>query len=101
VVADTSFISLKTVIPAAEKFMGKTTAILALIKPQFEAGRENVGKGGVVKDTQIRKAVVHNIRLFFQGRGYQVNGVVPSPILGPKGNEEFIISLEFTNRKSP
>ncbi len=93
VVADTSFISLKTVIPAAEKFMGASTRILALIKPQFEAGKENVGKGGVVKDPEVRAAVVHDIRLFFEGRGYLVNGVVPSPILGPKGNEEFIISL--------
>ncbi len=55
VVADTSFISLKTVIPAAEKFMRAGTGVLALIKPQFEAGKENVGKGGVVKDPEIRK----------------------------------------------
>ena len=95
VVADTSFISLKTVIPAAEKFMGDAARILALIKPQFEAGKENVGKGGVVKDPDIRAAVVRDICLFFEGRGYRVNGVVPSPILGPKGNEEFIISLDF------
>ena len=58
VVADTSFISLKTVIPSAEKFMGEGTVILALIKPQFEAGKENVGKGGVVKDPDVRKQVV-------------------------------------------
>lgn len=95
VVADTSFISLKTVIPAAEKFMGNHTGVLALIKPQFEAGKKNVGKGGVVKDPDMRKAVVEDIRIFFTERGYQVNGVVPSPILGPKGNEEFIISLDF------
>lgn len=95
VVADTSFISLKTVIPAAEKFMGKGTKILALIKPQFEAGRENIGKGGVVKDPKIREMVVDGIQTFFKTRGYQVNDVVPSPILGPKGNKEYIISLNF------
>ncbi len=95
VVADTSFISLKTVIPAAEKFMRENTGILALIKPQFEAGKENVGKGGVVKDPETRKKVVRQIQSFFKTRGYTVNDVVPSPILGPKGNEEYIISLTF------
>lgn len=95
VVADTSFISLKTVIPAAEKFMREDTGVLALIKPQFEAGKENVGKGGVVKDPEIRKKVVRDIQSFFKDRGYAINDVVPSPILGPKGNEEYIISLTF------
>jgi 23S rRNA (cytidine1920-2'-O)/16S rRNA (cytidine1409-2'-O)-methyltransferase len=100
VVADTSFISLKTVIPAAEKFMGQGTRILALIKPQFEAGKENVGKGGVVKDPKIRKMVVDEIQSFFKTRGYQINDVVPSPILGPKGNKEYIISLNFKENKN-
>ncbi len=99
VVADTSFISLKTVIPAAEKFMKEGTRILALIKPQFEAGKENVGKGGVVKDPKIRQMVIKDIQSFFIARGYQVNDVVASPILGPKGNEEFIISLDFKKLK--
>lgn len=95
VVADTSFISLKLVIPAAEKFMRKETQVLALIKPQFEAGKENIGKGGVVRDPKIREQVVQEIQSFFRARGYTVKGVVPSPILGPKGNEEYILSLQF------
>ncbi len=95
VVADTSFISLKVVIPAAEKFMRDDTLILALIKPQFEAGKKNVGKGGVVKDPTVRNSVIEDIKFFFENRGYQVNHVVPSPISGPKGNLEFIISLNF------
>jgi 23S rRNA (cytidine1920-2'-O)/16S rRNA (cytidine1409-2'-O)-methyltransferase len=95
VVADTSFISLKVVIPSAEKFMKDNTLVLALIKPQFEAGRQNVGKGGVVKDPEIRKQVINDLKTFFKERGYQVNQVVPSPILGPKGNKEYIISLNF------
>jgi len=95
VVADTSFISLKVVIPAAEKFMRDDTLILALIKPQFEAGKKNVGKGGVVKDPGVRNSVIEDIKTFFDNRGYQVNEVVPSPICGPKGNLEFIISLNF------
>jgi len=95
VVADTSFISLKVVIPSAEKFMKDHTLVLALIKPQFEAGKQNVGKGGVVKDPEIRKAVIKDLKLFFKGRGYQVNQIIPSPITGPKGNKEYIISLNF------
>ncbi|RLC03875.1 MAG: TlyA family rRNA (cytidine-2'-O)-methyltransferase, partial [Deltaproteobacteria bacterium] len=92
VVADTSFISLKTVIPSAQKFMRKETQVLALIKPQFEAGRKNVGKGGVVKDPEIRKKVIQDLTFFFKEKGFKVNQVVPSPILGPKGNKEYIIS---------
>jgi len=95
VVADTSFISLKIVIPSAEKFMRHDTKVLALIKPQFEAGKKNVGKGGVVKDSRIREQVIQDLELFFKGRGYSVNQVIPSPILGPKGNREYIISLNY------
>lgn len=95
VVADTSFISLKIVIPSAEKFMRHDTKVLALIKPQFEAGKKNVGKGGVVKDSKIREQVIQDLELFFKERGYSVNQVIPSPILGPKGNREYIISLNY------
>ena len=97
VVADTSFISLKLVIPAAEKFMKKNALILALIKPQFEAGKNNVGKGGVVRDPEIRQQVVQDIERFFTERGYLVNFVIPSPIPGPKGNIEYMISSEKIN----
>ena len=95
VVADTSFISLKIVIPSAEKFMKDETLVLALIKPQFEAGKQNIGKGGVVKDPEIREKVIEDIKVFFQERGYRFNLVVPSPVLGPKGNMEYILSLNY------
>lgn len=95
VVADTSFISLKVVIPAAEIFMRDGTMVLALIKPQFEAGKKNIGKGGVVKDPKVRENVIKDLKVFFKERGYLVNQVVPSPISGPKGNKEYIISLIF------
>jgi 23S rRNA (cytidine1920-2'-O)/16S rRNA (cytidine1409-2'-O)-methyltransferase len=95
VVADTSFISLKTVIPAAEKFMGEDTRVIALIKPQFEAGKNHIGKGGVVKDPKIREQVVRDMTQFFSDRGYEVQGVIPSPVLGPKGNTEYLMSLIF------
>ncbi len=95
IVIDTSFISLKIVIPSAEKFMKNPCRILALIKPQFEAGRGEVGKGGVVRDENIRNKVLHDIKYFFIDRGYEACNIVPSPILGPKGNKEYIISLKY------
>ncbi|MFN2356605.1 MAG: TlyA family RNA methyltransferase [Desulfotignum sp.] len=95
VVADTSFISLKTVIPAAQKFMGEGSRVIALIKPQFEAGKQYIGKGGVVRDPDIRQKVVTDISQFFTDSGYGVEGVVPSPVPGPKGNTEYLISLIF------
>lgn len=98
VVADTSFISLKTVIPAAEKFMRNGTNILALIKPQFEAGKEHVAKGGIVKDPEIRNQVKQDITLFFEERGYKVNGTITSPVLGAKGNEEYIIWIVYQKK---
>jgi 23S rRNA (cytidine1920-2'-O)/16S rRNA (cytidine1409-2'-O)-methyltransferase len=98
VVADTSFISLKIVIPSAEKFMKQDTIVLALIKPQFEAGKKNIGKGGVVKDPIIRQQVIQDLEIFFKERGYSVNQVIPSPILGPKGNKEYIIFLNYKKK---
>jgi 23S rRNA (cytidine1920-2'-O)/16S rRNA (cytidine1409-2'-O)-methyltransferase len=89
---------LKTVIPSAEKFMRDGTDILALIKPQFEAGKENVGKGGIVRDPEIRSQVKQDITLFFQDRGYKVNGIITSPVLGAKGNEEYIIYLIYQKK---
>lgn len=95
IVADTSFISLKKVIPAAEQFMRQGTQIIALIKPQFEAGKDKIQKGGIVKDSAVKKAVKADLTQFFKENGYKVNQIIPSPILGAKGNEEFIISLNF------
>lgn len=95
VVIDTSFISLKIVIPAAEKFMKEGTVVFALVKPQFEAGRERVEKGGVIKDEATINAVIEDVTSFCRQRGYTVQSVRPSPILGPKGNREYIISLKY------
>ena len=97
IVIDTSFISLKIVIPSAEKFMKDNTRILALIKPQFEAGKGRVGKGGVVRDEKTRNDVINDIKSFFIERGYTAENIVPSPILGPKGNKEYIISLKYSH----
>ncbi|MGD9505199.1 MAG: TlyA family RNA methyltransferase [Syntrophobacteraceae bacterium] len=95
-VIDASFISLKLVIPAALPFLtGKASRLIALIKPQFEAGREIVAKGGgVVRDANVHEEVCAAIVDFCKGLGLRVAGVEPSPILGPKGNREFLIFAE-------
>jgi len=96
---DTSFISLKIVVPAAEKFMTSETLTLALIKPQFEAGKERIGKGGVIRDKVVRDEIVKEIELFFRQRGYETGDIIESPVRGPKGNVEFIISIKYLNRQ--
>lgn len=94
-VIDTSFISLRIVLPAVLKFLKKHAIILALIKPQFEVGRGNVGKGGVVRDSALHDEVVSDLSSFFCETGLDVKGIASSPILGPKGNKEFLILLEY------
>lgn len=91
VTIDSSFISLVKIIPKVLEFIDEYGALIALIKPQFEVGKGEVGKGGVVRDEAKHKAVVENIRGFCTDSGLSVIGVVESPILGPKGNREFLI----------
>lgn len=90
---DVSFISLKIVVPAALKFMKEKASILALIKPQFEVGKGHVGKGGVVRNKAQHDAVLNELRCFFHEIGLSSNQLIPSPVLGSKGNREFIIFL--------
>lgn len=97
VTIDTSFISLKTVIPSVIKFMkkGGDAKILALIKPQFEVEKNDVGKGGVVTDPLLHQKVIDNLSSFFwEELNLKTEAVITSPIRGPKGNKEFIISLK-------
>ena len=91
---DVSFISLKIVVPAVIKFMKKDARIMALIKPQFEVGKGNVGKGGVVRNPVLHTQVIKNLSDFFTKTGLLREFVIPSPILGPKGNKEFFICLK-------
>jgi len=91
VVIDASFISLKKVIPSIMRFLGPGSELIALIKPQFEVGRELVGKGGIVRDETARAAAVTMITDFILSIGLDVKGVIPSPIQGQDGNVEFLI----------
>ncbi len=92
-VIDTSFISLELVIPPTLSFMRRGGELLTLLKPQFEVGRGEVGKGGVVKDPEKHRQVVERIVRFAEGIGLrpQGQGVMESPLRGPKGNKEFFI----------
>ena len=90
---DVSFISLKIVVPAVIAFLKNSASILALIKPQFEVGKNQVGKGGVVRDAALHARVIQNLTTFFIESGLSCETVSPSPILGPKGNREFFILL--------
>ena len=91
---DVSFISLKIVVPAVVKYLKKNARILALIKPQFEVGKNQVAKGGVVRDPVLHNQVIEQLTEFFIGIGLQSEAVVPSALLGPKGNREFFIYLK-------
>jgi 23S rRNA (cytidine1920-2'-O)/16S rRNA (cytidine1409-2'-O)-methyltransferase len=90
---DVSFISLKIVLPAVIKLLKDKGQILALIKPQFEAGREEVGKKGLVKDPAVHHRVVQGIKDFCLKANLEVVGTCVSPLLGPAGNKEFFIAL--------
>jgi 23S rRNA (cytidine1920-2'-O)/16S rRNA (cytidine1409-2'-O)-methyltransferase len=95
VVCDASFIGLRTVLPAALALAAPGARLAALIKPQFEVGRERVGKGGVVRDPALHAEVCATIRDWLADAiGWRVIGLTESPILGPEGNREFLIGAE-------
>jgi 23S rRNA (cytidine1920-2'-O)/16S rRNA (cytidine1409-2'-O)-methyltransferase len=102
ILIDTSFISIEKFISHLLGFLKKGGFILSLIKPQFEVGRGEVGKGGVVRDGALHQKVVDRIANFSRGIGLKVLGVTESPLRGPKGNKEFFIYLttELRNCKS-
>lgn len=92
VVCDASFISLAKVLETPLKLAATPCQLVALIKPQFEVGRTEVGKGGVVRDPALHARVCTEVRDWIEGLGWQVQGIVESPIKGPEGNVEFLIS---------
>jgi 23S rRNA (cytidine1920-2'-O)/16S rRNA (cytidine1409-2'-O)-methyltransferase len=90
---DVSFISLTLVLPAVAAILGPNRPVVALIKPQFEAGKEQVGKGGVVRDPLVRAAAIQRVTDFAQAEGFRIPGSVASPVPGPKGNVEELALL--------
>jgi 23S rRNA (cytidine1920-2'-O)/16S rRNA (cytidine1409-2'-O)-methyltransferase len=93
-VCDASFIGLAKVLEAPLKLAKPGAKLVALIKPQFEAGREEVGKGGVVRDPAVHERVCAEAAAWVESQGWRVLGVVESPITGPEGNVEFLLGAE-------
>ncbi|MGH7791361.1 MAG: TlyA family RNA methyltransferase [Thermodesulfobacteriota bacterium] len=98
VTIDVSFISLTKIVPAALELLKPDATLIALIKPQFEVEKGEVGKGGIVKDDDKHKMVVDKITLFLEKLGFKILGVIPSPLLGADGNKEFLISGVLNKR---
>jgi 23S rRNA (cytidine1920-2'-O)/16S rRNA (cytidine1409-2'-O)-methyltransferase len=92
-VIDVSFISLRLVVPVVSRLLKDQAFIVALVKPQFEVGKGRVGKGGVVRDPVLHREVMDELSRFFTGIGWESAGQMSSPLLGPKGNKEFLIYL--------
>ena len=96
VVCDASFIGLAKVLDAPLKLAKPGARLVALIKPQFEARREEIGKGGVVRDAAVHARVVAEAKIWVEAAGWTVIGITPSPITGPEGNVEFLLGAEKT-----
>ena len=94
IVCDASFIGFAKVLEAPLKLAKRGAKLVALIKPQFEAGREEVGKGGVVRDPAVHERVCAEAAAWVSSQGWAVLGVIPSPITGPEGNIEFLLGAE-------
>lgn len=93
-VIDVSFISLRLVLPRVVELVAPVATIIALVKPQFEVGKGQVGKGGVVRDPVLHRAAVAGVRACAEALGLRCNGELESPVRGPAGNREFLLWLE-------
>jgi 23S rRNA (cytidine1920-2'-O)/16S rRNA (cytidine1409-2'-O)-methyltransferase len=93
VTIDVAFISLRHIIPALSTVLAPRAEVIALVKPQFEAGREQVGKGGVVRDPAVHEAVLTQVTSAAAASGFQRLAMTPSPITGAEGNREFFLHL--------
>ena len=94
IVIDVSFISLTKVIPYFEKFLAQSGKIVMLVKPQFEVGREKIGRNGVVENEEYHNEAIKKIISFSKDEGYELIGVEDSPIKGAKGNKEFLMLIK-------
>jgi 23S rRNA (cytidine1920-2'-O)/16S rRNA (cytidine1409-2'-O)-methyltransferase len=96
ITVDASFISLKILIPVVKKWMEENAQVVCLVKPQFEAGKKDVARGdGVIRDPQIHKQVLLDVLTFAAAEGFALRGLVKSPLLGPKGNAEFLVWMDL------
>lgn len=96
---DVSFISLKLVIPPVLKVLKPSSDIIALIKPQFEAGREHIGKGGLMKDLHVAQEIIHDMEEFLTASNCRVSGTIPSPVKGAKGNQEYLVHASYRGER--
>ncbi len=94
IVCDASFISLSKVLPVPMGFSAQSVGLIALIKPQFEAERHEIGKNGVVRDAAVHARVCDQVQAWLEAEGWAVEGIVESPITGPQGNIEFLIAAK-------
>lgn len=97
---DVSFISLKLVFPVAGRLLDSLGSIVCLVKPQFEAGREQVGKKGIVKDINVHKEVIRNVVGYGKASGLYPQGLTFSPVTGAKGNIEYLLHLKKSESES-
>ncbi|MBK8902243.1 MAG: TlyA family RNA methyltransferase [Anaerolineaceae bacterium] len=94
VAIDVSFISLRLILPAVKQWLAESANIVALIKPQFEAGPKQVGRGGIVKDTAVHRSVLEELWQWFRANDFGVQGLVVSSVTGAEGNVEFLVWLQ-------
>ena len=97
---DVSFISLRLILPPLYESMAETGEVVALIKPQFEAGRSEIGKNGVVRDPAVHERVIREMLAFADAAGFGIAGLSFSPITGPKGNIEFLLYMQKSSTKN-
>ncbi len=101
VTIDASFISLKLILPAVVKWLASPAQVVALVKPQFEAGKTQVGKGGVVRDSNVHCEVLKKVVAYANQSNLDILGITTSPITGPAGNHEFLLYLGWHTNLPP
>jgi 23S rRNA (cytidine1920-2'-O)/16S rRNA (cytidine1409-2'-O)-methyltransferase len=99
-VIDVSFISLTLVLPCVAPFLGRPARVIALVKPQFEVGKGQVGRGGIVRDEEQRRAVTMKVLACAESLGFRSLGVLDSPVLGQKGNREILLGLNWAGARA-
>jgi len=95
VTIDASFISLRLLLPVVKHWLAQQASVIPLIKPQFEAGKQDVGKGGVVKSPEVHRRVLYEVLTAAHERGFEIAGLIRSPLKGPAGNIEFLAWLRY------